>query len=155
MMRLTLRWVLAGLVIAVLAVTVGLVRLEQVGELAGRAERTIAVYENATLTYTTEAGQTITIPQPDDCKRYATPPSRECRLRYADGDEVVISLDSADPTRTWKGPTPGGQLATGLLWGGIALGIFALLWLWFSSPLYRRIRRPETANGQTPPAELE
>ena len=30
----------------------------------------------------------------------------------------------------------GGRLAAGLFWGGIALGIFALLWLWFTSPLY-------------------
>ncbi|MDE2837873.1 MAG: hypothetical protein OXL97_10280 [Chloroflexota bacterium] len=154
-MRLTLRWVLAGLAIAVLAVVVGLIRLDQVGELADRTDRAVAVYENATLTYATRAGETITIAQTDDCKQYARPPSRDCRQRYADGDEVVISFDSADPTRTWKGPTPGGQLATGLLWGGMALGIFALLWLWFASPLYRRLRRPEIAGQQAPPAELE
>lgn len=154
-MRLTLRWVLAGLVVAVLAMTVGVIRLEQVGELADRTERAVAVYENATLTYTTKAGETISIPQADDCKQYARPPSRECRLRYADGDEVVISFDATEPTRIWKGPTPGGQLATGLLWGGIALGIFALLWLWFTSPLYRRLRRPEIAREHSPPTELE
>ncbi len=154
-MRLTLRWVLAGLAIAVAAVLVGLIRLEQVGELADRTERTVAVYENAMLTYSTDAGGTVTIPQPDDCKSYSPPPSRECRSRYENGDEVVISFDSADPTRTWKGPTPGGQLATALLWGGIALGIFALLWLWFASPWYRRLRRPEIAGEQSPPAELE
>ncbi len=154
-MRLTLRWVLAGLAIAVLAVIIGLIRLEQVGELADRTERTVAVYENATLTYSTEAGETFTISQIDDCKQYSRPPSRECRLRYVNGDEVVISFDSADPTRTWKGPTPGGVLATGLLWGGVALGIFALLWLWFTSPLYRRLRRPEIAGGGPPSTELE
>ncbi len=154
-MKLTLRWVLAGLVVAVLAMTAGLIRLEQVGELAERAERAVAVYENATLTYTTQAGQAITIPQTDDCKQYAPPPSRECRLRYANGDEVVLTFDSSDPMRNWKGPTPGGQLATGLLWGGIALGIFALLWLWFTSPLYRRIRRPEVPGEQPSSAELE
>lgn len=155
MMRLTFRWLLAGLVIAILAVVVGLVRLEQVGELAGRTERSIAVYENAVLTFTTDAGETITIPQADDCKRYAPPPSRQCQHRYADGDEVVITFDSSDPTHTWRGPTPGGQLAAGLLWGGIALGIFALLWLWFTSPLYRRLRRPDIVSEQPPPAELE
>ena len=154
-MKLTLRWVLAGLVIAVLAVTAGLVRLEQVGELAGRAERAVAVYENATLTYATQAGQTITISQPDDCKQYAPPPSRQCRLRYANGDEVVLTFDSAEPSRTWRGPTPGGQLAAGLFWGGIALGIFALLWLWFTSPWYRRLSRPKIAGEQPPPTELE
>ncbi|MCY4582232.1 MAG: hypothetical protein OXE50_05455 [Chloroflexi bacterium] len=151
-MRLTLRWVFAGLVIAVLAVTAGLMRLGQVGELAERAERVVAVYENATLTYSTQAGQVITIPQTDDCKQYATPPSRECRLRFTNGDEVVLTFDSAEPMRTWRGPTPGGQLATGLLWGGIALGIFALLWLWFTSPLYRRLRRPEIPGEQSPSA---
>ena len=155
MVRLTLRWVLAGLAVAVLSVTVGLIRLEQVGELADRTERAVAVYEDATLTYRTQAGETIIISQTDDCKQYSRPPSRECRQRYVNGDEVVISFDSANPTRTWKGPTPGGQLAAGLLWGGIALGIFALLWLWFASPLYRRLRRPEIAGQQTPPAELE
>ena len=154
-MRLTLRWVLAGLVIAVLAVTAGLIRLEQVGELADRAERAVAVYEDATLTYRTQAGQTVTIPQTDDCKQYSTPPSRECRLHYVNGDEVVVTFDAAEPTRTWRGPTPGGQLATGLLWGGITLGIFTLLWLWFKSPFYQRIRRPEIAAGQGPPTELE
>ena len=154
-MRLTLRWVLAGLAVAVLAVTAGLIRLEQVGELADRTERTTAVYQDATLTYTTQAGERFTIPQTDDCKQYATPPSRECRQWYANGDEVVISLDSAEPTRTWKGPTPGGQLAAGLLWGGIALGIFALLWLWFTSPLYQRLRRPDMPGQQSPPPELE
>lgn len=154
-MRLTLRWVLAGLTLAVLAAVVGLIRLDQVGELAERTERAVAVYENATLTYTTQAGETITVPQTDDCKQYSRPPSRECRQRYANGDEVVISFDSADPSRIWKGPTPGGQLATGLLWGGIALGISALLWLWFSSPIYRRLRRPEIAGNQAPPTELE
>lgn len=154
-MRLTFRWVLAGLAVAVLSVVVGLILLQQVGELADRTERATAVYENATLTFTTLAGETLTIPQADDCKQYARPPSRECRQRYANGDEVVISFDSAEPTRTWKGPTPGGQLATGLLWGGVALGIFALLWLWFTSPLYRRFRRPDIPGNQAPPAELE
>ncbi len=154
-MRLTPRWVLAGLVIAVLAVAVGVIRLEQVGELASRAERTVAVYENATLTYTTRAGEAITITQTDDCKNYSPPPSRECRSRYENGDEVVLAFDSAEPTRTWKGPTPGGQMATALLWGGIALGIFALLWLWFTSPWYRRLKRPKIAGEQPSPTELE
>ena len=154
-MKLTLRLVLAGLVIAVLAVAVGLIRLGEVGELAGRTERATAAYENAALTYTTQAGETITILQADDCKRYASPPSRECELHYENGDEVIVTFDSADPTRTWKGPTPGGQMAAALLWGGIALGIFALFWLWFTSPLYRRLRRPEITGEQAPPAELE
>lgn len=154
-MRLTLRWLLAGFVIAVLAVTVGLIRLEQVGELASRTERTVAVYESATLTYTTDAGETITIPQTSDCKRWSSPPSRDCELRYVDGDEVIVTFDSAEPSRTWKGPTPGGQLAAGLLWGGIALGIFALLWLWFTSPWYRRLSRPKMVGETSPPAELE
>lgn len=154
-MKLTLRWLLAGLVVAALAVTVGLIRLEEVGELADRTERAVAVYENATLTYTTDAGETIKISHTDDCKRYSPSPPRNCELRYENGDEVIVTFDSSDPTRTWKGPTPGGQMAAALLWGGIALGIFALLWLWFTSPLYRRLRRPEIASEQSSPAELE
>ena len=154
-MRLPLRLVLAGLVIAVLAVLAGWVQLGRVGELADRAERATAVYEGATLIYTTQTGQTVTIPQMDDCKRYAEAPSRECVLHYANGDEVVVMFDSAEPARTWKGPTPGGQAAAALFWGGIALGIFALFWLWFTSPLYRRISRPKIAGEPSPPVDLE
>ncbi len=143
--RSAMRIALVLLAMGALAGVVGWIWLERVSELAERTEEAIATYEDGTLTYTTAAGRSVTIPQEDDCKLYTKPPDRECAARYANGDEVVVTFDAAEPTRTWTGPTPGGQLAAGLLWGGIALGIFALFWLWFTSPLYRMIRRPEIA----------
>ena len=147
--RSVTRIVLVLLIMSALAGVVGWIWLERVSELAERTEEAIAVYEDGALTYTTAAGRSVTIPQEDDCKLYTQPPGRECAAHYANGDEVVVTFDAAEPTRTWTGPTPGGQMAAGLLWGGIALGIFALFWLWFTSPLYRMIRRPEIP-GQTP-----
>lgn len=147
----SLKMSLAGLVVAALMIWVGWLLLNQVGDLANRTERTLAVYEDGLLTYETASGDTVTIPKDDSCKHYSEAPSRRCLARFANGDEVLVTFDSADPTRTWRGPTPGGFLATGLFWGGIAVGIFALLWLWFSSPLYRRIRRP-TIPGEHPPS---
>ena len=138
-----MRIALAALLAAVLAGAAGFVWLERVSELADRKEDAIALYMDGTLTYTTVAGQTVTIPQEDSCKLYTKPPESECLAHYANGDEVVVTFDSAEPSRTWRGPTPGGQLAAGLFWGGIALGIFAVLWLWFTSPWYRRLRRPD------------
>lgn len=141
--RSVTRIVLVLLVMSALAGVVGWIWLERVSELAERTEEAIAVYEDGALTYTTSTGRSVTIPQEDDCKLYTQPPGRECAAHYANGDEVVVTFDAAEPTRTWTGPTPGGQSAAGLLWGGIALGIFALFWLWFTSPLYRKFRRPE------------
>ena len=141
--RSVTRIALVLLIVGALAGVAGWTWLERVSELAGRTEEAIATYKDGALTYTTAAGRSVTIPQEDDCKLYTKPPGRECTAHYMNGDEVVVTFDSADPARTWKGPTPGGQMAAGLLWGGIALGIFALFWLWFTSPLYRKFRRPE------------
>ena len=144
----------AGLAVSVAAVLAGWVLLGQVNEIANRTEQAIAIYEDETLTYATGTGALFTVPQEESCKRYGKSPSRECLAFFENGDEVVVTFDSADPTRTWKGPTPGGLTAAGLFWGGIALGIFSLFWLWFTSPWYRRLRRPEIAGqASLPPNE--
>lgn len=149
-MKINMRISFAGLVVAAIAVFAGWVLLGGVGELAERTEQAIAVYEDSRLTYTTQAGQTVTIPAWTECKNFSRL-TDECVGYYANGDEVLVTFDSAEPSRTWRGPTPGGQLAAGLFWGGIALGIFSLLWLWFTSPLYRRLRRPEIAGQASLP----
>ena len=147
-MKINMRISFAGLVVAAIVIFAGWAWLGVVTELADRAERSMAVYEDSRLTYTTQAGQMVTIPAWTECKYYSRR-ADECVTYYADGDEVVVTFDSAEPSRTWRGPTPGGQAAAALFWSGIALGVIAVLSLWFTSPLYRRIRRPEIA-GQAP-----
>ena len=146
-MKINMRISFAGLVVAAIVIFAGWAWLGVVAELADRAERALAVYEDSRLTYTTQAGQTVTIPAWTECK-YFSRRSDECVTYYANGDEVVVTFDSAEPSRTWRGPTPGGQAAAVVFWSGITLGVVALLSLWFTSPLYRMIRRPEVA-GQT------
>ena len=144
----SVRLALAALALAVAAMLVGWALLGEVSELSERTEQAIAIYEDGALTYAAASGATATIPQDDSCKRYTKPPERRCLAYFENGDEVMVTFDSADPTRTWSGPTPGGVLATGLFWGGIAVGIFALFWLWFTSPFYRRISRPHIPGEQ-------
>jgi len=51
-------------------------------------------------------------------------------LLPVDGDEVLVWYDNADPTHMWKGSTPGGGIATSVLYGGIILVTFALVTLY-------------------------
>ncbi len=146
-MKMNMRISLAGLVVAAGAILWGWALLGEVGALADRAERAVAVYEDSRLTYRTQAGETVTIAAWTECKNFSRMTDR-CVGYYANGDEVVVTFDSAEPTRTWRGPTPGGRTATGLFWGGIALGVFSALWLWFTSPLYRRLSGRGAARGQ-------
>lgn len=141
-MKINMRISFAGLVVAAIVIFAGWAWLGVVTELAERSERSMAVYEDSRLTYTTQAGHTVTIPAWTECKNYSRR-TDECIGYYQDGDEVLVTFDSAEPSRTWRGPTPGGQAAAALFWSGIALGVVAFLSLWFTSPLYRRIRRPE------------
>ena len=151
-----MRIALAGLVLAVIAIAIGWTLSERVQGIADRAEQAMAIYENGMLTFTTSAGEIISVPREDPCKFYSKPPASTCIAFYANGDEVAIAYDSADPEHTWFGRlVPGGYGPTLLLWGGIALGIFSLLWLWFASPCYQKLRRPEIA-GQAPlPSDVD
>ena len=139
---------LAVLAAAVGASLVGWALFGPVGELSSRTERAIATFNDGALAYTTRAGEAVSIVPEDDCKLRSASPPRRCRAYFENGDEVMVTFDSANPTRTWSGPTPGGVLATSLFWGGIAVGIFALFFLWFTSPLYRRISRPHIPGEQ-------
>ncbi len=148
-----MKYVLAVLLLSGVAVLAGWALLGQVGELAGRTERAVATYNDGALTFTTLAGEDVTVPREGNCKLRSSSPPRDCVAFFENGDEVVVTFDPANPTRTWSGPTPGGVLATGLLWGGIAAGIFALFYLWFTSSLYRRLGRPSIPGEGPPQAE--
>ena len=147
------RYALAVLLLSGVAIFAGWAMLGRVNELADRAERAVATYRDGTLTYTTLAGESVTIVEDDQCKRRSPSPPRECIAFFANGDEVVVTFDSADPSRMWYGPTPGGDVAIALFWGGIAVGIFALFWIWFHSPWYRRLSRPSIPGAHPPSAE--
>ena len=113
---------LAALAVGLVAALVGWVWLGEVGELKLRTERSVATYEDGMLIYTTLAGTEASIPVWDECKNLGPRPANECIAYYENGDEVVITYDSAEPTNAWRGPTPNGVPATGLFWGGIAAG---------------------------------
>ena len=147
-----MRTAFAGLLVAALAIAAGWIWIARVEAVADRSAQAMAVYEDGTLAFATDAGELARVPQADRCKFYEKPPSRACVAFYANGDEVLISYDSADPTRTWFGATPpGGYEPTLLLWGGVSIGVFSLIWLWFTSPWYKRLRPPSAA-GRPPPA---
>ena len=144
---------LAAFAVGLVAALVGWVWLGEVGELKLRTERSVATYQDGMLIYTTLAGTEASIPVWNECKNLGPRPANECIAYYENGDEVVITYDSAEPTNAWRGPTPNGVPATGLFWGGIALGIFALFGIWFTSSWYRRISRPTIAGQGAPPVE--
>lgn len=148
-----MRYALAVLLLSGAAVFAGWAMLGRVGELAERTERAVATYRDGTLTYTTLAGEDVTIVPDSECKHRSPVAHRDCIAFFENGDEVVVTFDSADPSRTWRGPTPGGDAAAALFWGGIAVGIFALFWLWFHSPWYRRLSRPTIPGGRPPSGE--
>ena len=151
---MSMRTAFAGLLIAALAIAAGWIWVGRVESLADRSAQAMAVYQSGTLAFTTGEGETVAVPQADRCKFYEKPPSRACVAFYADGDEVLVSYDSANPARTWFGSTaPGGYAPTLLLWSGVAAGIFSLLWLWFTSPCYKRLRPPAAAGERSPAAE--
>ena len=149
---MSMRTAFAGLLIAALAATVGWTLLARVEALDDRGVQVLAVYQDGALLFTTDGGESASVPQSDPCKFYEKPPSRACVAYYANGDEVFLFYDSADPSRTWFGATaPGGYGPALLFWSGVAGGVFSLLWLWFASPWYRRLRRPVIPGAPPPP----
>jgi hypothetical protein len=89
------------------------------------------------------------------CRRTEPPPGRGCLERYENGDEVRLSYDSADPRDVWMGQTPGGGYPTMMLYGGMTLVTFGVIWLWFIAGLpwvkrrlgIVRTDRPENSSG--------
>ena len=116
-----------------LLVVTGLMLLERVGELRDRTEQTIAVIEADAINFTTRAGVEYSLPlEGNNCKRAEPPPRRGCIETYQVGDEVLVWYDSADPSRTWEGSTPGGGIATGSLYAGIVLLVIAFVTLYMA-----------------------
>lgn len=151
---MSMRTAFAGLVISALAATAGWTWLIRVEAVADRSAQALAVYQDGALLFTTAGGEPASVPQPDPCKFYEKPPSRACVAYYANGDEVFLYYDSADPAQTWFGATaPGGYGPALLFWSGVAGGVFSLLWLWFASPWYRRLRRPALPSAPPPLSE--
>ena len=97
-MKINMRLSFVGLVVAAIAIFAGWVLLGGVGELADRTEQAVAVYEDSRLTYTTQAGQAVTIPAWTECKNFSRL-TDECIGYYANGDEVLVTFDSAEPSR--------------------------------------------------------
>ena len=81
-MKINMRISFAGLVVAAIVIFAGWAWLGVVTELAERAERSMAMYEDSRLTYTTQAGQTVTIPAWTECKYYSRR-ADECVTYYA------------------------------------------------------------------------
>lgn len=120
----------AGLIAGVLLIFIGLELLEDVGILRDRTEQKVAVVQGEDLHFTTLAGVDYVVPLDNTCKHAEPPPKRGCIERYADGDEVLVWYDNADPTHTWEGSTPGGGIATSVLYAGIILVTIALVTLY-------------------------
>lgn len=130
---------LVALFIASVLITLGSILLRDIGQLAERTEYSMATYAEGTLTFETLEGNEVVIARDDRCKRRTPGPSGKCLLYFENGDNVVVTYDSASPSYTWIGPTPGGFRAVMLFWGGTTLWIFAALWLIFTCPWYRRL----------------
>ena len=118
--------------VGALLIFLGLNMLEDIGALSDRTEQRIAVVQGKALVFTTIAGADYVVALPDDCKRAERPPKRGCLERYETDDEVLIWYDRAEPTHTWKGSTPGGGMATAVLYAGIILIVFALVTLYMA-----------------------
>jgi hypothetical protein len=116
-----------ALILGIALIILGMVLLEGVGELRDRTEQTVATVEAGELRFTTLAGVDYAFGLPDTCKRAEPPPRRGCLERYLDGDEVLVWYDNAQPTYTWEGSTPGGGRATGSLYAGIVLVVWAVV----------------------------
>ena len=121
------------LVAGALLLVTGLSLLEGVGELRDRTEQTIAIVEADAINFTTRAGIDYALPlEGNNCKRAEPPPRRGCIETYQVGDEVLVWYDSADPSHTWEGSTPGGGIATSALYAGIVLLVFAFVSLYMA-----------------------
>lgn len=126
-----------GLIVGVLLIVVGLGLLEEVGVLRDRTEQRVAVVRGEDLHFTTLAGVDYVVPLENTCKHAEPPPKRGCIDHYADGDEVLVWYDNANPTHMWEGSTPGGGRATSVLYAGIILVTFALVTLYAAFVLPR------------------
>tara|TARA_Y100001936_G_scaffold164071_1_gene160294 strand:- start:3840 stop:4328 length:489 start_codon:yes stop_codon:yes gene_type:complete len=133
------RHAFAALLVAICITLMGLLLLNNVGKLADRTESSMATYSDGKLSFQTTEGRNVVVIRDDPCKRRGPRPANKCLLFFENGDNVIVTYDAENPSRTWLGPTPGGWAAVSILWGGIALAIFAGLWLVFTSKLYRRI----------------
>ncbi len=138
-MQIRARHAFAGLIIAAAMILFGAFSLNQVHELAERTEYAMATYTAGNLTFLTSDGLKFTNPRQDRCKFRSARPENKCLAYFRDGDKVVVTYDSSDPTHTWLGPTPGGFTAVAYLWGGVGVGIFASLWLVFTSKWYQKL----------------
>jgi hypothetical protein len=142
-----------GIALGVLLIFLGLAMLDDVGLLRDRTEQRVAVIQDGTFNFTTIAGVDYVLPLDDDCKRAEPPPKRGCIERYQIGDEVLIWYDSAEPTHTWKGSTPGGGIATGVLYSGIILIVFAVVTLYVAyvlPPIKAATARMKEIVGRAP-----
>jgi hypothetical protein len=120
----------ATLIPGVVLIFIGLELLEDVGILRDRTEQRVAVVQGVDIRFTTLAGIEYVVPLNNTCRRAEPTPKRGCLERYVDGDEVLVWYDNADPTHTWEGSTPGGGVATSVMYTGIVLVTFALVTLY-------------------------
>ena len=140
-MQIRMRHALVGLIIAAAMILYGAFSLNKVHEVSERTEYSMATYTAGHLTFLTTNGFEVSNPREDQCKYRTARPENKCLLYFSDGDKVVVTYDSSDPTHTWLGPTPGGFTAVVYLWGGVGVGIFATLWLVFTSKWYQQLSR--------------
>ena len=140
-------------VLGVMMTVWGSVWLGDVGDLERRTGQTLAVVDQGRLRFTASDGASVTTQLETDCRRRVRSPGRGCAAYFEDGDEVLISYDTADPQNIWYGSTPGGFLAAVLLYGGITFAVAGGLALWFVSPWYNRIHefglRTRTQSNRT------
>ena len=125
-------WVgFTALVLGAVLIGIGLMLLADVGELTDRTEQSVATIQDGTFSFTTIDGVGYSLPLKENCKRAEPTPRRGCLEFYENGDEVLVWYDAADPAHTWQGATPGGGMATVVLYGGIVLATFAFVALYF------------------------
>ncbi len=139
---MTIRTLYTALVIliGIVLIIVGEATLSGIGDIADRTSRAVALVEQDTLRFTTDDDVEVVVPLLSDCKRSAGT-GRGCIERFETGDEVLVWYDSADPQRVWQGTTPGGGMATLVLYSGVVLVTAGAVALVYTSGLVRLVQR--------------
>ena len=125
-----IRDAMIALVVGVGLIVYSLIALRPVDALRARTEQRVATVQDSQLYFTTISGQDIAVPLIAECKR-RDPAGHGCIEPYQNGDQVLITYDSANPTHVWNGATPGGGWLIVALLVGVGLVTTSLLLFYF------------------------
>ena len=134
---------LLALVLGVALVVGGTVWLSRVGALSDRSDLAVAVLSDENfLEFATHDGAQVAVVMGENCKRMVGSfAGRRCVEFLQPGDEVLLRYDTENPTHIWTGLTPGGGLATVLIYVGISIITVGIIALWYASRMQWRLRR--------------